>query len=57
MTTAREVLKQFYGAAIARDLAKARTYLHDDWFSLAYLRHIAAPRTTSQPSPGFFRSW
>ena len=30
MTTAREVLKQFYGAAIARDLAQARTYLHDD---------------------------
>ena len=30
MTTAREVLKQFYGAAIARGLAKARTYLHDD---------------------------
>jgi SnoaL-like domain len=30
MTTAGEVLKQFYEAAIARDLAKARTYLHDD---------------------------
>jgi SnoaL-like domain len=30
MTTAGEILKQFYDAAIARDLAKARTYLHDD---------------------------
>jgi SnoaL-like domain len=30
MTSAGEVLKQFYDAAIARDLARARTYLHDD---------------------------
>jgi hypothetical protein len=30
MTSAGEVLKQFYDAAIARDLAKARTYLADD---------------------------
>jgi hypothetical protein len=30
MATAGEILKQFYDAAIARDLAKARTYLADD---------------------------
>jgi len=30
VTSAGEVLKQFYDAAIARDLARARTYLADD---------------------------
>jgi ketosteroid isomerase-like protein len=30
MATAGDVVKQFYDAAIARDLAKARTCLHDD---------------------------
>jgi hypothetical protein len=30
MTTGGEVLKQFYDAAIARDLARARSYLHHD---------------------------
>jgi len=30
MASAGEVLKQFYDAAIARDLARARTYLADD---------------------------
>src|SRR5579872_5961897 len=30
MATAGEVLRNFYDAAVARDLAKARTYLHDD---------------------------
>jgi hypothetical protein len=30
MATAGEVLKQFYDAAIARDLAKERTFLAED---------------------------
>ena len=30
MATAGDVVKQFYDAAIARDLAKARTCLHND---------------------------
>ena len=30
MATAGDVVKQFYDAALARDLAKARTCLHDD---------------------------
>ena len=30
MASAGEILKQFYDAAIARDLARARTYLADD---------------------------
>jgi SnoaL-like domain len=30
MVSAGEILKQFYDAAIARDLARARTYLADD---------------------------
>ena len=30
MASAGEILKQFYDAAIARDIARARTYLADD---------------------------
>jgi ketosteroid isomerase-like protein len=30
MATAGEIVKQFYDAAVARDLARARTYLADD---------------------------
>ena len=30
MASSSEILKQFYDAAIARDLARARTYLADD---------------------------
>jgi len=30
MATAGEIVKHFYDAAVARDLAKARTYLADD---------------------------
>jgi ketosteroid isomerase-like protein len=30
MATAGEIVRQFYDAAVARDLAKARTYLADD---------------------------
>ena len=30
MATAGEIVEQFYDAAVARDLAKARTYLADD---------------------------